>query len=405
MEIKEIDINLIKPYENNAKKHDKKQIQQVADSIKRFGFVQPLVIDKDNNLIIGHCRLESAKLLGLKEVPVLQLENLTDKEVIALRLADNKLNESAWDIKLAVTDLKLLDDDLFNLTGFNKDLLIEPDDKDDIVPEVKDIKSKLGDLYILGKHRVLCGDSTKKEDVDKLMDGQKADMVFTDPPYGVNYGKKNEFLNSISFGNRIQTDIQNDVLNIKDISILWANSFRILSDYLEEYSTYFICAPQGGDLLMMMMMMNENGLPLRHSIIWNKNNHVLGRTDYNYKHETILYGWKDKHKFYGNGSQKFSVWDFDKPVKSDLHPTMKPVELIINAILNNSLENQNIVDIFLGSGSTLIACEKSNRICYGMEIDPHYIDVIVQRHVDFTGNNKIIKNGEEIIWEKTQKTQ
>jgi DNA modification methylase len=402
MKIEEININLIKPYEKNAKKHDAKQVKQVADSIKRFGFIQPLVIDKDNNLIIGHCRLESAKLLNLETVPCVKAENLTDQEVKALRLADNKLNESVWDMNLAVDDLKLLDDYLFDLTGFNNDLLISEDEKDDQVPEVKDIKSKLGDLYILGRHRVLCGDSTKQEDVERLMDGQKADMVFTDPPYGVSIGNKNKLLDKFVKAGRLEENIENDTLNTEQLSELLIKAFTNLKNVSNDCCSYFVTAPQGGELgMMMMMMMKNSGLPVRHIIIWVKNRKCfsLGRLDYEYKHEPILYTWNKSHIFYGNGKNKSSVWLFDKETKCDLHPTMKPVELILNAIFNNSLENQLIVDIFLGSGSTLIACEKSNRICYGMEINPHYTDVICQRYVDFTGNNKIIKNGEQIIWQ------
>ena len=188
MEIKQIKIQDIKPYEKNAKKHTRKQIDQVANSIKRFGFVQPLVIDKNNELIIGHCRLEASKKLGMTEVPTLKLEDLSEEEVKALRLADNKLNESDWDMDLVIPELKGLSDDLLDLTGFDRDLIIEPDEKDDEVPEVpKKPRSKLGDLYELGNHRVLCGDSTKAEDVERLMDGKKANMCFTDPPYNVDY--------------------------------------------------------------------------------------------------------------------------------------------------------------------------------------------------------------------------
>src|SRR3990167_8591952 len=176
-------IDLIKPYPKNAKKHDKKQIQRVADSIKRFGFVQPIVVDKNNEVVIGHCRLEAAKLLNMTEVPTVSVENLSDEEVKALRLADNKLNESEWDMGLAIEELKGLSEEMFDLTGFDKDLLIEPDEKDDQIPDNAPTVVKLGDIWQLGNHRVMCGDSTKKEDVERLMDGKKADMVFTDPPY------------------------------------------------------------------------------------------------------------------------------------------------------------------------------------------------------------------------------
>jgi len=172
-----IKIEKLTPYSRNAKKHNQKQIKQVAESIKRFGFVQPIVIDKNNEVVIGHARLEASKLLNLKEVPVISVEKLTDKEVKALRLADNKLNESDWDMDLAIEDLKELDDEMFNLTGFDTDLLIEPDEKDDLIPENPPAIAKVGDVWQLGRHRVMCGDSTKREDVEKLMDGKKADIV------------------------------------------------------------------------------------------------------------------------------------------------------------------------------------------------------------------------------------
>ena len=399
-------LDKIKPYPNNTKKHPQKQIDQVAASIKEFGFNQPLVLDKDDTIIVGHGRYEAAKALGLKEVPVIR-PNLSPAQAKAYRLADNKLNESDWLMDAAISDLKELPAELFDLTGFDRDLLITADEKDDIVPENVPVRSKLGDLYQLGDHRVLCGDSTKKEEVEKLMDGKKADMVFIDPPYGVSYADKNKYLNKIARGNRIQTQIEGDHLSVeKTASDIIYPAFCNVKEILAKQASYYITAPQGGELLMMMMMMmQKSGIPLRHMLIWKKNNHVLGRTDYNYKHEPILYGWINKHNFYGGGEQRFSVWDFDKPLRSNLHPTMKPVALIINAILNSTQSKNNVVaDLFLGSGSTLIACEKTGRVCYAMEIDPHYTDVIVQRYVDFTGNTKVVKNGKIIEWPISQKT-
>ena len=197
-----------------------------------------------------------------------------------------------------------------------------------------------------------------------------------------------------------QTPIKNDHKTVDNLAndIIFP-AFCLIKEALASGASYYITAPQGGDLLMMMMMMmQKSGLILRHMLIWVKNNHVLGRTDYNYKHEPILFGWIDKHTFYSNGEHQFSTWEINKPFKSDLHPTMKPVSLIINALQNSSLREDICLDPFLGSGSTLIACEKTNRTCYGMEIDPHYCDVIVTRYCKYTGNNKIIKNGKEIIW-------
>jgi DNA modification methylase len=268
-------------------------------------------------------------------------------------------------------------------------------------------RSKTGDLYELGTHRLLCGDSTKKEDVDLLMDGNKANMVFTDPPYGVAIGDKNKLLDSIEKAGRITTNIKNDTLNIEELKKMLVEGFRLVKEYSQDICSYYVTAPQGGDLGMMMMeMMREAGLPVKHIIIWVKNRQCfsMGRLDYEYKHEPILYTWNKSHKFYGNGNHKNSVWEIDKEQKCDKHPTMKPVELIENAILNSSKKDSVhhrggiILDAFLGSGSTLIACEKTNRKCYGMEIDPLYCDVIVQRYIDYTGNNSIKLNGEDLKW-------
>ncbi|OGP65897.1 MAG: hypothetical protein A3K22_05755 [Deltaproteobacteria bacterium RBG_16_42_7] len=315
---------------------------------------------------------------------------------------DDKLGELLKELsEMPVFDIDLIGfetNELNNILASLNERLTDPDDVPEL-PETKPI-TKTGDLYILGEHRLLCGDTTKKEDLERLMDGKKADMVFTDPPYGVKYAEKNKYLNAIAPGNRIQTPIKNDHKTIDDIrdSVIYP-SFCNLRFALKNDGVYYITSPQGGDLLMMMMMMIEkSGLKLRHMLIWVKNNHVLGRTDYNYKHEPIFYGWNEKHHYYGNGEHQFSTWEINKPHKSDLHPTMKPVALIVNALQNSTQRDEICLDLFLGSGSTLIACEKTNRICYGMEIDPHYCDVIVTRYCKYTGINKVNKNGKEIKW-------
>jgi DNA modification methylase len=252
------------------------------------------------------------------------------------------------------------------------------------------------------KHRILAGDCTIKENVDKLMNGEKADMVFTDPPYGVSYSQKNVFLNTICFGNRLEKDIENDSKTVPEMFELWCKVFNMTAEFCTDKSNYYICSPQRGELMMMMMQaIDQSPWSLKHTLIWNKNNHVLGRCDYHYKHEPILYGWKKKgtHNFYGNGTQTKSVWDIAKPHNSDLHPTMKPIELMENALLNSSIKENKILDIFLGSGSTLIACEKTNRKCFGMEIDPQYVDVIIERWCKYTGINKIKLNDQNIEWQ------
>lgn len=240
-------------------------------------------------------------------------------------------------------------------------------------------------LQLKCRHRLLCGDSTSQEQVERLMDGEKADLWITDPPYGVSYADKNEFLNAIGKANSVTKRIENDHMSIEDMAVFWEKIALNAHAATSEKTAYYWFACQGGDQMMMMMSISRANWKVRHELIWVKNNHVLGRCDYSYKHEPILYGWKKDgtHKFYG-GFQT-SVLEFDKPQSSKLHPTMKPIELIERLVTNSSMENQLIFDTFLGSGSTLIACEKTNRRCFGMEIDTHYCDVIVERYKKFCG--------------------
>ena len=270
-------------------------------------------------------------------------------------------------------------------------------------------KYELSDIK--NSHRVLNGDSTKKEDVARLMGDKKADMVFTDPPYAVNYGADQNVLNKKS-GNKsklIARPIAGDNLTAKECSEkLWRPVFKNLYENANDDCSFYMTMCQGGDQMMMMMMimmMSENW-QIKHELIWVKSSPVfsMGRLDYDYQHEPILFGWKKKHNFYGKGKFLKSIWEIPKPSKSELHPMMKPIELIVNAIQNSSKEEDIILDLFLGSGSTLIAAEKTNRICMGCELDEHYCDVIIQRYIDFTGDTKILKNGKQIIWPKSQKS-
>lgn len=398
------------PYARNARTHSDAQVSQLAASIKEFGFNNPVAIDADGMILCGHGRVMAAKKLGLTEVPTVCLSHLSATQVKAYILADNKLALNAgWDndmLKVELEDLKDLDFDL-NLTGFSdeelKDILVEDptdaheDNFDGEPPEVA--KSQLGDIWTLGEHRLMCGDSTSPDDVKALMQGEKADMCFTDPPYGVSYADKNQFLNTLDRGNRVQVPIKNDHMSVDDTSEFVYKAFCNIRDNLAEYSSYYITAPQGGELLMMMTMMQKACIPLRHMLIWVKNNHVLGRCDYNYKHEPILFGWIDKHKFYGKGEHKFSTWEIPKPVKNDLHPTMKPVALVENALLNSSLKGQICLDLFGGSGTTLIACEQLGRKARLMELDEHYCDVICQRYINLKKSDAdvfLLRGGKKI---------
>ncbi len=372
-----VDINTIVPYKKNAKLHPLKQIKQVAKSIKEFGFNQPIVVDKNNVVIVGHGRLEAAKLLELKEVPVLQVD-LTEEKAKAYRLADNKLNESSWDMDLAIEQLKELSIPMFELTGFDKDLLLEIDGKDDLVPELpREHVAQVGDIWQLGNHRIMCGDSVKKEDIEKLMDGKKADMVFTDPPYGINY----------EGGSKKREKMENDTVDVKPF---YTNVFtNMLAVCKKGASAYIWHASIETHIAIQAFI--DSGWDYKQDIIWNKNNSTFGRRDFHWKHEPCIYGWVkgSTHNWYGDRKQ-VTVWDIDRPLRSDEHSTIKPVKLGTKAITLSSKQDDIVLDLFLGSGSTLIAAEKTGRICYGMEIDPCYVDVIIKRWELYT-NKKATK--------------
>lgn len=261
--------------------------------------------------------------------------------------------------------------------------------------------TKRGEIWLCGRHRVMCGDATSKEDVEMLMGSKKIDMLLTDPPYGVSYADKNAFLNAISRGNHIQVPIEGDHNTVAEMKTLWTTALKNAYDIAKDGAVYYVCGPQGGELMMMMMIsLVESGWGLRHMLIWVKNNHVLGRSDYHYKHEPLLYGWREgaAHAFYG-GTGSVSVFEVDKPHKSDLHPVMKPIELLVMPIRNSSKAGDIILDPFGGSGSTLIACEQTNRICYMMEIAPHYVDVILDRYANFTHDGPI-RESDGMKWSK-----
>jgi len=382
----------IKPYPKNAKKHSKKQIQQVANSIKEFGMNQPIVVDKQGVIIVGHGRWEACKLLGIE--PEVKVLDISKKKADAYRLADNKLNESEWDMALVIDELKSLeDDDLVGLTGFDADLLIEADEADDVIPENVPSRSKLGDLYELGRHKVLCGDSTQIEAVSSLMDGKKADMVFTDPPYRMEAeGGSNQWVgkSAAKIGESIK-----DIISFEPAE--WLNTLPL---YFERgMNAYIFC---NKDLVPDYLNWARECKYAFNILFWKKPNALpLGeqhRPDVEYL-LTIR-----KNAIWNNAVQGVSYsksLEFGRE-NSTPHPTMKPVELIVNELKISSNPGGIVIDDFLGSGSTLIASEKTGRICYGMELDPKYVDVIVQRYVDYTGNENIKLNGKEIIWQKTK---
>lgn len=388
------------PYTKNSRTHTPAQISQIVKSIKEFGFTNPVLIDKENGIIAGHARVQAAKKMGLDSVPCIRLGNLNAAQKKAYIIADNKLALNAgWDdnaLKIEFTELKEFDFDL-SLTGFDNgeiEQILIGNGKDgltdqDAIPETpEEPTAKTGDFWMLGDHRLLCGDSTNIDDVIRLMDGAKADIVFTDPPYGVSIGAKNRFLQEFQKGGN-STDIVSDDMKpeeLKDKVLLPA--FVNLRSIIAENATVFLTAPQGGDLgMMMLVMMKEAGLPVRHVLIWKKNapTFSMGRLDYDYQHEPILLTWGKKHEYYGAGQHRTSVWEIDKPTSSKEHPTMKPVELYVNAYLNNSKAGDVAYEPFSGSGTAFIASEKVGRACRGIEISPHYCDVIIKRWEEFTG--------------------
>jgi len=390
---KKVNLSEIKLNPDNPRTISKKDMDLLVKSLKEFPEMlelREIVVDETMTVLGGNMRTLALRKIGAKEATAKIVSGLTAAQKREFVIKDNG-SMGSWDMDALANawgDLPLVDWGL----DLPEDWLTPPpvEGTADAEPQIDKAEElnkiwqvKPGDLFHIGEHRLLCGDSTKQEDVERVMGGGKADMVFTDPPYGVSYADKNKYLNAIARGNRIQTPIENDHKNITELAedIIYPAFCRI-KDILAERSSYYITAPQGGDLLMMMMMMQKAGLILRHMIIWVKNNHVLGRTDYNYKHEPILFGWVNVHDFYGMGEHKFSVWEIDKPLKSNLHPTMKPVELINNAIKNSCPTNGIVADLFGGSGSSMVASENTDRKCRMVEISPDYCAVILQRMHD-----------------------
>ena len=398
----------IKLYSKNSKKHPDKQLKQIAKSLKEFGCRQPIVVDKNNEIIVGHGRWlayqKYKEEYKLEELKIERADDLTPQQVKAYRLADNKLNESDWDMDLAIEELKELDDEMFDLTGFDADLLIEPDEKDDEIPEDCPTVAKLGDIWQLGKHRIMCGDSTKREDVEKLMDGMKADMVFTDPPYNVNYSGK---------GKETSNTIENDNMNEDAFNEFLSETFKSYKTGVKISAPFYICHSSSSQIIFEKAM-KKSDLLVKNQIIWNKTIASMGWGDYRWKHEPIFYATYGKKavQFYGD-RKEYTVWNeswdirkIEKRLKAIAqkqekggstiwtlsrdtnykHPTQKPIELITIALFNSSKAEDIVLDLFLGSGSTLIACEKTNRICYGMELDQKYVSVIIKRYEQFTGN-------------------
>lgn len=385
MDIINIALKDLKPYENNPRKNDD-AVKYVAESIKEFGFKVPIVIDKNNVIVAGHTRYKAAKKLKMSEVPCIIADDLTDEQIKAFRLADNKVAEKAeWDFDLLNTELDDIIDLDMELFGFEEAL--QDDDEEAVEDEFEvelpaEPKSKLGDIYQLGDNRLMCGDSTVLEDVEKLMGGEQADMLLTDPPYNVNYeGKTKDKLKikNDQMGNDNFRQFLTDAFSNADMVMKPGAVFYIWHADSEGYNFRGACF--------------DADWTVRKCLIWNKNSMVMGRQDYQWKHEPCLYGWKEgAGHLWASDRKQTTVINFDKPTRNDMHPTMKPIPLFDYQIKNNTKGGDVVLDLFGGSGTTIMACEQNGRRGYCMEYDPRYVDVIINRWEKFTGEKAVLLN-------------
>ena len=378
------------PYVNNSRTHSDEQVAQVAASIKEFGFTNPVLIDNDNMIIAGHGRIKAAMRLGLTEAPCIRLAHLSEAQKKAYIIADNKLALNAgWDDELLRLELGQLGEDGFDLslTGFDDDelskLLIPEQidgltDEDD-VPEVPENPVTVeGDVWVLGNHRLMCGDSTSIDAVDRLMDGRKANMLHTDPPYGVDY-----------------EGVPNDHLKDSQLEAFLHDAFSSAFAFLESGSNVYVWHADITALEFISAFRSAGFTQARPPTIqWLKPSLVMSQGDYHSQNEPCLYGWKDgKGRVRVKDRKQTTIWKIERTTDAKIHPTMKPVELCERAIQNSSVANCIVLDLFGGSGSTLIACEKTVRDCRMMELDPKYCDVIIKRWQDFTGKEAIHEDG------------
>ncbi|MDK7259636.1 site-specific DNA-methyltransferase [Gardnerella vaginalis] len=384
------DVSELIPYVRNARTHSEAQVAQIAASIREFGFLSPILVAEDNTILAGHGRLAAALKLGLKKVPCVKENHLTETQKRAYIIADNKLSLNAgWDSELLAVELSELEGADFNLDllGFDEAELssifdADKDVSDDDFDVEKELEepcfSKTGDIWTLGKHRVICGDATKLETFKTLLEDTKVNLVVTDPPYNVNYEGS---------AGKIKNDNMEDDKFYQFLFNSFVNMEQAMAD---DASIYVFHADTEG--LNFRKAFQDAGFYLSGCCIWKKPSLVLGRSPYQWQHEPCLYGWKKKgkHKWYA-GRKETSVWEFEKSKKNADHPTMKPIALLAYPIKNSSMTNSLVLDPFAGSGSTLIACEQTGRICYAIELDEKYCDVIVKRYIEQVGNDKSVK--------------
>ena len=395
-----VDVERLIPYARNARTHSKEQVLQLRSSLREFGFVNPIIVDKDLNIIAGHGRVLAAKAEGLSEVPCVFAEHLTDAQKRAYILADNRLALNAgWDEELLALEFGELKDLGFDLelTGFGLDEIEKlfaadgkevQDDDFDLAAALEQAAFVLpDDVWTLGRHRLICGDATHADTVKKLMDGRKANLVLTDPPYNV------------GFESASGLKIKNDSQKSEQFYNFLLSAFRSIADNMESGgSAYIFHADTEGENFRRAF--REAGFHLSGTCIWVKDRFVMGRSPYQWQHEPILYGWlkTGTHKWYA-GRSEATIWNFAKPKKNNDHPTSKPLDLLAYPIKNSSQANGIVLDTFGGSGSTLIACEQSDRICNMLELDEKYASVILRRYAKLKQNG-----GEDITCERNGKT-
>lgn len=389
------------PYINNARTHSPEQITKLRSSLREFGFINPVIIDREYNVIAGHGRIEAAKAENITEVPCVFVDHLTDAQKKAYILADNRMAmDAGWDEELLRVEIEALQGADFDvsLTGFDKDEIADlfagdedsaakDDDYDLSAALEKAAFVQRGDIWTVGRHRLMCGDATSAEDVAALMDGKKANLIVTDPPYGV------------SFKSSAGLTIQNDSIKGDDFYTFLYNAFICMAEHLESGGAAYVFHADTEGLNFRKAFVDA-GFHLAGCCIWVKNSLVLGRSDYQWQHEPVLYGYlkNGKHHWYSDRKQT-TIWNYDKPKRNKNHPTSKPLDLLGYPIGNSSQENGIVIDTFGGSGSTLMACEQMNRICCTMELDEKYASVILRRYVEDTGNADgvyVIRDGEKI---------
>ena len=380
-------IKEIKPYDRNPRKNDD-AVKYVAESIRQFGFKVPIVIDRNSTIVAGHTRYKAAKKIGMSEVPCIIADDLTEEQIKAYRMADNKVSEFAeWDIDLLGEELGEITD--IDMTDFGFEINIPEenaefikDDFDETLPEKP--KSKLGEIYQMGRHRLMCGDSTDAECVKKLVGGVHVDLLLTDPPYNVDYeGKTKDKLK-----------IQNDKMDDEKFREFLRSAFFCADSVMKPGAVFYIWHADS-EGYNFRGACRDVGWEVRQCLIWKKNSMVMGRQDYQWKHEPCLYGWKGgAGHLWAADRKQTTILEFDRPTQSTLHPTMKPIALFDYQIRNNTKGGDIVLDLFAGSGTTIMACEQNGRTAYCMEYDPRYIDVIIKRWEDFTGQKAEMIEGD-----------